>query len=191
MGAWDWTGRKRPRFGIRFVVEDPATDGALRRQQPVVCRLDRHLPESGNPDVDRNRPRAAGLKGRAPGAHGGLGKARARFLAEQRDELVQPQVVDPLRNAGGGAIQDQGLQPVEFELLQIGSPADERSNLLLLARCLSGANSGCGGLKFPLNLPALSVFPRYEVSAGRFLRTSPRFCKSKEKPEWEACSRRS
>ena len=84
--------------------------GELRRQKPVVGRLDRQLPHRRDSDVDGDGPEPAGLQRDAPGAHGCLGEARPGLLREPGEKLVQPQVVNPFGDRGGNAIQDQGLQ---------------------------------------------------------------------------------
>jgi hypothetical protein len=53
---------------------------------------DRELPNGGDPDIDRDGPEAASLKGGAPSVHGGLREARACFLAVPRDEFVQAEI---------------------------------------------------------------------------------------------------
>jgi len=63
-------------------------------------------------------PSPSGLERNAPGGDGGLGEARAWFLAEPLEELVQAEVVDPARDRGGNGIKNQGFQSVP-----IGSPA--------------------------------------------------------------------
>jgi hypothetical protein len=72
--------------------------GEVGRQQPVVGSLDRQFLDGGDPDVDGNRPEAAGLQFRAPGVHGGLGEAGARFPALPGEKLVEPEIVRALRD---------------------------------------------------------------------------------------------
>jgi hypothetical protein len=62
--------------------------GQFGRQQAVVRRLDGKLPDGRDPDIDRDGPETAGLKGDAPSVHCGLGKARPGFLAVPRDEFI-------------------------------------------------------------------------------------------------------
>ena len=85
--------------------------GQFRRQQPVVGGLDRQLADRRDPHVDGNGAEPAGLECHAPGAHGRLGEAGPRLLAVPREEFVQAEIVDPLRDRGGDAVQDQRLQP--------------------------------------------------------------------------------
>jgi hypothetical protein len=74
----------------RWAGDPAASSGASKT---VVSRLDRQFPNGGDPDVDRDRAQATGLKGDAPSVHGGLGEAGAGLQAVPCDELVQAETV--------------------------------------------------------------------------------------------------
>jgi hypothetical protein len=84
----------------------------LGRQQPVVRGFDGQLAHRGDSHVDRNRSEPAGLQGNPPRADRRLREARARLLAEPREEFVKPEIVDPFRNRGRNAVQNERLELV-------------------------------------------------------------------------------
>src|ERR1039458_4375540 len=85
--------------------------GQFRRQQAVVGRLHRQLPDRRHADNDAGRTQAAFLQGYAPGAHGGLGEAGPRLLGVPAEELVQGHVVHPLRDRRRNRIEHKALHP--------------------------------------------------------------------------------
>jgi hypothetical protein len=68
------------------------------RQQPVVGGLHRQFAHGSNRHVDRNRAQPAGFQRNAPSAHGRLGEAWPGLLGKPGKKLIQPQIVDSLRD---------------------------------------------------------------------------------------------
>ena len=87
----------------------------FRRQQPVVGRLDRQLPDRRDPDINRDRAELAGFERHAPGGDGRLRESGGpRLQHEPGYEFVQPEVVHAPRDRRRDAVEHQRLQSVPF-----------------------------------------------------------------------------
>jgi tetratricopeptide (TPR) repeat protein len=106
---------RQPVANTDAVRPDALDPGDARRQfrgeKPVVGRFDRQFANRRDPDVDRDRAEPTRLERHPPSGHGRLCESRrSRCFGKPRDELIQPEIVNPARDRRRDAVEHQRLQ---------------------------------------------------------------------------------